>query len=235
MFERAARDGWLWWLTPDEDLRLVHATARPAIPPGLPGCWPSPVNPNVATAILDGVIDVHGSSTEKVELRRTGTISIDDPAAGGPPASPRDDCADYRIEATRTVLVADLQQQAEVVGDRHVGACPSVTAIHTLPDTKAHIVFVPSARLVAVSRVLQPEELPDANDELSAGNAFSVNVPSSAAPAPPVVRDVIPMFMWEQTTEPEHPFAIRRIRRSGVRIWLDRPWNSSGEGRCSRS
>ena len=26
---RAARDGWLWWLTPDEDLRLVHATARP--------------------------------------------------------------------------------------------------------------------------------------------------------------------------------------------------------------
>ena len=30
---RAARDGWLWWLTPDEDLRLVHATTRPAIPP----------------------------------------------------------------------------------------------------------------------------------------------------------------------------------------------------------
>jgi len=41
---------------------------------------------------------------------------------------------------------------------------------------------------------------------------------------------VIPMFMWEQTTEPEHPFAVRRIRRSGVRIWLDRPWFSSGDG-----
>ena len=29
LLERAAQDGWLWWLTPDEDLRLVHATARP--------------------------------------------------------------------------------------------------------------------------------------------------------------------------------------------------------------
>ena len=62
------------------------------------------------------------------------------------------------------------------------------------------------------------------------GNEVAVNVPSSAAPAPPAVHDVIPMFMWEQTTEPEHPFAVRRIRRSGVRIWLDRPWYSSGDG-----
>ena len=38
------------------------------------------------------------------------------------------------------------------------------------------------------------------------------------------------MFLWEQTTEPEHPFAVRRVRRSGVRIWLDRPWYSSGDG-----
>ena len=38
------------------------------------------------------------------------------------------------------------------------------------------------------------------------------------------------MFMWEQTSEPKHPFAIRRIRRSGVRIWLEHPWYSSGDG-----
>ena len=30
--------------------------------------------------------------------------------------------------------------------------------------------------------------------------------------------------------EPKHPFAIRRIRRSGVRIWLEHPWYSSGDG-----
>ena len=31
VLEQAAQDGWMWWLTPDEDLRLVHATARPAV------------------------------------------------------------------------------------------------------------------------------------------------------------------------------------------------------------
>ena len=122
-----------------------------------------------------------------------------------------------------------LQQQAEVVGDR-MSEVPIRTAIHNLPDTKARNVFY---RLHGSSRFREfflPDELPGPDDEASAGNEVAVNIPSSAAPAPPVVRDVIPMFMWEQTTEPEHPFAIRRIRRSGVRIWLDRPWFSSGEG-----
>lgn len=36
--------------------------------------------------------------------------------------------------------------------------------------------------------------------------------------------------MWEEETEPEQPFALRRSRRSGVRIWLRRPWFSSGDG-----
>ena len=75
-----------------------------------------------------------------------------------------------------------------------------------------------------------PNELPPADDPASTGNEVAVNIASCAQPALPVVHSVIPMFMWEQTSEPKHPFAIRRIRRSGVRIWLEHPWYSSGDG-----
>ena len=119
---RAARDGWLWWLTPDEDLRLVHATARPAIPPGITRLIAEPRNPNVVTADLDGVIDVHGASTEKVELRAHWDDIIDDPDTDGPVVrGTKEIVVDHRIESTRTLLVAD----AATAGARSSAtACP---------------------------------------------------------------------------------------------------------------
>ncbi len=57
-----------------------------------------------------------------------------------------------------------------------------------------------------------------------------VSVPSSARPAKPVIRDVLPLFRWGERTEPDQPFGLRRTRRSGLRIYLERPWFSSGEG-----
>jgi hypothetical protein len=233
----AARNGWLWWLTPDEDLRLVHATARPAIPPRISRLSVRPRNPGVVPATLDGVLDVHGASTDKVELRAQWTDPVDDPNADAPTErTTAEVVVDYRIdEGERFSLLtfdpppSPPTQPAKNVGTRTVVE-PIRTAIHNLPDTKARTV---KYRLHGSSRYREffaPTELPGIDDLASAGNDVEVNIPSSSPPAPPVVHDVIPMFMWEQTTEPEQPFAVRRIRRSGVRIWLDRPWYSSGNG-----
>lgn len=228
--ERAARNGWLWWLTPDEDLRLVHATARPAIPPAITRLTAQPRNPNVLTANLDGVIDVHGASTEKVELRARWDDLVDDPANDEPTThGTKEIVVDHQIKEHERYSLLTLQDKAQFVGTR-VSEVDIRTAIHNLPDTKARTVHY---QLFGTSRFREfflPDELPGPDDVASAGNEIAVNIPSSAAPVPPVVHDVIPMFLWEQTTEPEHPFAIRRVRRSGVRIWLDRPWYSSGEG-----
>jgi len=46
----------------------------------------------------------------------------------------------------------------------------------------------------------------------------------------PDVADTVPLLRWESESEPDQPFAIRRTRRSGARIWLRRPWFSSGDG-----
>jgi hypothetical protein len=45
-----------------------------------------------------------------------------------------------------------------------------------------------------------------------------------------VVHDVLPLFRWHTETEPEQPFALRRTRRTGLRIYLERPWFASGDG-----
>ena len=57
-----------------------------------------------------------------------------------------------------------------------------------------------------------------------------LDIPSSARPAAPLVLDAVPLLRWEQAAEPDEPFAWRQVRRSGVRVWLARPWFSSGDG-----
>lgn len=227
----AARDGWLWWLTPDEDLRLVHATARPAVAPRISRLVAKPRSVNAATVNLDGVVDVHGASTDKVELRARWTDPVDDPNAAGPTTrTTAEVVVDHQIKETERYYLLTLDLDAQHVGTTRISEVDIRTAIHNLPDTRARRV---TYRLHGSSRYREffaPDELPPPDDPDSAGNEVEVNVPSSAVPALPVVHAIIPMFMWEQTTEPEHPFAIRRVRRSGVRIWLDRPWYSSGDG-----
>jgi hypothetical protein len=44
------------------------------------------------------------------------------------------------------------------------------------------------------------------------------------------VHSVIPLFRWSDGTEPEQPVARRHGRRAGLRIFLERPWFSSGAG-----
>jgi hypothetical protein len=118
-------------------------------------------------------------------------------------------------------------------------------AAHLFGDTKHRLVHY---RFRAASRfreyfeeaALEPvvpsgptEEDPDrpADDGRSVvGPLVTVNVPSSARPAAPSVHSVLPLFRWDEGTEPEQPVAVRRRRRPGVRIYLERPWYSSGAG-----
>ena len=55
-------------------------------------------------------------------------------------------------------------------------------------------------------------------------------IASSARPATPIVRDAVPLLRWSAAPEPGGPFGWRSTRSPGIRIWLDRPWFSSGDG-----
>jgi len=63
------------------------------------------------------------------------------------------------------------------------------------------------------------------------GDEVLVNVLSSARPDAPRVKYIVPSWKWEQT--PADASAWKTFRRTriggGLRVWLDRPWYSSGE------
>lgn len=64
------------------------------------------------------------------------------------------------------------------------------------------------------------------------GDEVLVNILSSARPDAPRIRYIVPSWQWEQ--EPVDPTSWTKFRRTrvggGLRVWMDRPWYSSGEG-----
>lgn len=57
-----------------------------------------------------------------------------------------------------------------------------------------------------------------------------LDIPSSTRPPAPVVHSVVPLFRWFDEAAADQPFARRRERRSGLRVYLERPWFATGEG-----
>jgi hypothetical protein len=65
------------------------------------------------------------------------------------------------------------------------------------------------------------------------GDEVLVNIPASARPEAPKVQYIVPSWRWDQ--DPVDPSGgwtrFRRTRAGGgLRVWMDRPWYSSGEG-----
>ncbi|MGZ3144465.1 hypothetical protein ACVDFE_21225 [Lentzea chajnantorensis] len=62
-------------------------------------------------------------------------------------------------------------------------------------------------------------------DTRSAPAVLEQNIPSTARPAAPRIRQVLPVFRWE------NPAPGQSVRRGGgLRVYLERPWFSSGDG-----
>jgi hypothetical protein len=61
-------------------------------------------------------------------------------------------------------------------------------------------------------------------------NEVQVNVLSTARPATPTVRYIVPTFGWQISPGTAPGAVVRRRVGGGLRVYLDRPWYSSGEG-----
>jgi hypothetical protein len=226
VLEQAALDGWLWWLTPSTDLRLVNATPGPAKPPMITTLTSPPRIAYSVTAELRGTLDVHGASTDGVELRAMWDDIVDDPA--GLPTRVHHEAvvSKLAIGANETTSVLTTMKPDEPPRSSEV---PERPVVHTLPDGSYRSVDYQLHGTSRYREFFDRTELPGPDDLTTAGNVVRVRHLNSVPPPPPVVHDVMPIFFWEEHHEPNHPFASRRIRRSGVRIWLERPWYVSGE------
>lgn len=241
----AAADGLLWGLSPYEDLRLVHAVDRPV---GIPRpVRVAPFRQEGSTHVwLLGAVEVHGPSTDNLSLEASWRDDIDDLTRDGPHASEASGMAfRTQIRASEDIAllsVVDAQGTVPLLGPIALHQ-----ARHELHDTHHRVIdyrFRASTRFreYFAAALLKPASTEPAetlgtnpaspvdDGQSVVGPTVQVSIPSSARPAAPIVHSMIPLFRWSGVAEPDQPLARRHVRRTGVRIYLERPWYSSGSG-----
>ena len=108
-------------------------------------------------------------------------------------------------------------------GKAAIAALDRYTARHQFGDTKYRSV---TYRAVATSRFGDCFDDPAA-DLTATGVEVTVDVLSTASPQPPVVSCVVPAFAWQRQSEPDR---FDSTRDGMLRIHLQKPWFSSGDG-----
>lgn len=209
-------DGRHWAHLPWRDLTLVHAVQKPLQAPAVLTLKMEKSLGKTYAVVDDGSVGLDAPSTGRLQLLAEWTDPVDDPSD---PTAP----------------VPDLRTQSSPVCEVEVpeGVAPvSLKAVpshkHELHDTKYHRVdYTP----VAVTRFR--EYFPLATNTpaatTNAGAAFGVDVLCSARPDAPKVLYILPVFDWD--SPPGTPGVLKRVRRGGgLRVYLERPWFSSGAG-----
>jgi hypothetical protein len=99
---------------------------------------------------------------------------------------------------------------------------------HEFGDTKYRRV---SYQMIAASRFREyfDPSLP-VEQGLRRGNLVTVDMLNSATPPAPVVLDIVPIVRWEREGVAGSDHYVSTRRSAGLRVWLSRPWFTSGAG-----
>ena len=194
-------------------------------------------------AVLLGGLRIHGKSTARIDLTAQWTEYLDDLHEPGPTTHP---AADH-VEAIELNSMDQAMVPADGASERFVASyIPQVDTlwfaapfdslqgvpspfqvaapVHQFGDTKHRRVRY---RATAASRFQEYFTEPGL-EFTRTSDALSVDVPSSARPAAPEVLYVVPTFGWERQETTNVKTEVRE--GGGLRVYLSRPWYSSGEG-----
>jgi hypothetical protein len=230
-----AEQGRHWMLTPWQPLTLVHAVEKPLQPPVI-DVPPVGVLRNVGEtfAVLTGRIQNHAKSTGRLDVEASWSEPLDDLADEKPSKSDgRAHVADFQLVST--------EDDCRIGRDDAPGGGrkPPVHKVrHEFRDTKHRYV---TYRAIATTRFREyfPSKITDDPSLVTHdGPELELNVPSSRRPEPPDVLYVVPTWTWEAQKLPGFSLPGRKGRLAltllrtrtggGLRVYLDRPWFSSG-------
>jgi hypothetical protein len=243
-----------WLMTPFRTLVMVHATQAPIC---LPEMFKTDAKRPAGAQFADlsvGNIRLHGPSTGKIAIQAEWHEWIDDI---NQPGGPR---REHRRGQLNEVPLAEnhdnsVNLAAEVALQVVDPARPRAPADrHELGDTKFRLI---QYRVLATTRFREylPPSLFAQTDKVTrlgpvaegpamreapaddpgapvladpAGPVLHTVVKASAPPDPPRVLYTVPTFRWTRTGTATGADMTRL--GNGLRIWLDRPWFSSGDG-----
>ncbi|MGE3106993.1 MAG: hypothetical protein AB7G11_04145 [Phycisphaerales bacterium] len=203
--------------------------------------------PGATDAYLMGAIRIHGASTAKIDLSAEWTDPIDDPSSPAPdqstvsahvaeiplprtsegylsaPGKDRRQVGYYDPENDQVAMVrfGDRTGPSATYHVTFTNAAPR----HLLNDTKRRRV-----RYTATASSRYREYFPQDADLsfVRRSEPVVVDVPASARPLAPEVVYAIPTFGWQRQTQTNLKRSVRF--GGGLRVYLGRPWYSSGEG-----
>lgn len=212
---RALR-GLLWMVTPFRTVTLVHAVQQPLVRPSFFAlqATKAKVGDTFATIADAKPTPISGKSTLKLDVEAGWSEPID---------------------------ALDLPIWQVVAGQGHVAEVPlkpsdeviKLNVRHEFGDTKHRMVRY---REIATTRFREyfpdPPGPGDPTEFTRVSDEVMVNVPNSARPAAPRILYVVPTFRWDQPdgTKMTGDKISSTRQGNGLRIYLERPWFSSGEG-----
>jgi hypothetical protein len=207
--QQLALDGGHWMLTPPRPLTLVHAVQQPLIEPQFQNLTNRKLLGGTIALLLDEY-PISGKSTIKVDMQADWREPLDDLSDNPQPVI---------LKGSMTPFSTPLEPQMTVA---------QVRGNHEFHDTKHRLV---NYTAIATTRFREyfPASITSDPDNITRKSLpQTLSILNSARPAAPKVLYVIPTFAWEPQTEDAWNFSRRA--GGGLRVYLDRPWYSSGEG-----
>jgi hypothetical protein len=207
--QQLAENGGHWMLTPPRVLTLVHAVQQPLLEPQFQSLVASRGLGDTKARLTDD-IPVSGKSTIKLDINASWIETVDDGGPGPQPKTPMGRTRAFEIAVDRGTEVQ------------------AIDGAHEFHDTKfRNVVYVATA----TSRFR--EYFPDsstrpASDFTRESVPVTLDILNTARPAAPKVLYVVPTFGWSEKTE--GTWSVSARGGGGLRVYLDRPWFSSGAG-----
>jgi hypothetical protein len=228
-----------WMITPWRTIRLVHAVQQPLEKPTTVKTETA-VNKEYGStfATISTKVNVHGSSTDKIDVEARWTQMVDDLNETAPKAITFSTHVD-----TIPVDYTDRTFYCNNLPGRRKMSTRAPMIKHPFGDTKHRMVeydlvattryreyftgiietFVKTGKAYSLTQtgfIENPQS--KNNDDLK-----KLNILSSARPAAPVVDYIVPSFNWIRGDKGNE---MVNMRTGNIRVYLKRPWYSSGDG-----
>ena len=249
---KTAATGTNWLMTPYRNLTLVHATQQPVCVPELENLTPNRGDLGSQTArLVCRTVRLHGPSTGKFEIEAEWDEWVDDPSKARPVRRR------FKGQLGEIRLAENHENEfilSEAVSAQLADAEAKRGDVHEFGDTRFRLVKY-RARATTRFREYLPPSMYDkpemtsrlgpvaegpafalpAEDDMGApvlrdpaGSTAQSLVLASAPPKDPRLLYVVPTFRWSERPR-SGPYDVTRLG-NGLRLWLDRPWFSSGDG-----
>ncbi len=201
-----AVEGSHWMFTPFRELMLVHAVQQPLLAPELSSNFGAQKGLGATFALLTDKTPISGKSTSKVNVVGEWTEPIDAPGESKWETVPgRSEAFEIPVDYSDTELLIRHQ--------------------HEFGDTKHRFVDYTAVATTRFAEYFPENTTPMTRQSVAPRR---MNILNSARPESPRVLYVVPTFGWAGEADDDSVTSTRT--GGGLRVYMERPWWSSGEG-----